>query len=157
MSKYNPLAERLSGHRGPEWRASFAEIEEVLGFPLPKGARSGQAWWAGDRDKPHAKAWTGGGWRAEVDQGEGAVTFRRSDISPAAVEAAAGLEPVGDLSQAEPPQPAAAPPAYVAGPDSRASAAPAKPRPRGLGLLVAGGVAIAAGATALVLRGRMRR
>ena len=39
MSKYHPLSERLKGHGQDDWQASFAEIEEVLGFPLPKSAR----------------------------------------------------------------------------------------------------------------------
>lgn len=55
MSKYAPLSQRLQRHRGDEWRASFAEIEEVLGFPLPKGARTGKSWWS-DAEKPQAKA-----------------------------------------------------------------------------------------------------
>jgi len=78
MSKYNPLSARLSGHAGPEWRASFAEIEEVLGFPLPKGARSGAVWWRNTGAQPHQRAWTGAGWEAsDVDHAQGLVTFRK--------------------------------------------------------------------------------
>src|SRR5881394_1435505 len=78
MSKYNPLSARLAGHAGPEWRASFAELEEVLGFPLPKGARTGRAWWKNDAAAPHARAWTAGGWEAlDIDQSAGLVTFRK--------------------------------------------------------------------------------
>ena len=42
MSKYDPLSDRLAGHPASEWRANFAELEEVLGFPLPKAARTGR-------------------------------------------------------------------------------------------------------------------
>ena len=64
MGKYDPLSARLAGHAGQEWRASFAELEDVLGFPLPKGARSGKAWWKNDARTPHSRAWADGGWEA---------------------------------------------------------------------------------------------
>jgi hypothetical protein len=150
MSKYAPLSQRLQRHRGKEWRASFAEIEEVLGFPLPKGARSGKAWWS-DADKPHVKAWSG--WQAhDVDHEKGRVTFRRSAVSPAAVEAAAGLAPVGDLSGAAPPEAlkSPAPPSSALAP---AEPAPAKGvNPYILGGLIAGGVVAIASVAALVWR-----
>jgi len=78
MSKYNPLSARLSGHAGPEWRASFSEIEEVLGFALPKGARSGSTWWRNTGAQPHQRAWMQAGWEAaEVDHASGLVIFRK--------------------------------------------------------------------------------
>lgn len=78
MNKYQSLSERLSGHRGDEWRASFAEIEDVLGFPLPKAARAADAWWSNTTDKPHNRAWTKSGWEVgEVDRKRQKVTFRR--------------------------------------------------------------------------------
>ena len=154
MSKYAPLSKRLQRHRGDEWRASFAEIEEVLGFPLPKSARAGRAWWA-DAGKPHAKAWTEKGWLAhKVDQAKGAVTFRRSAVSPAAVEAAAGLAPVGDLSGAKPPKMPKAPQP----PSSALAPTPAEPlqaktlNPYVLGGLIAGGVVAIASVAALIWR-----
>lgn len=96
MSKYEPLSRRLRGHPADEWRASFSEIEDVLGFPLPKTARTSRSWWGNAEDKPHAKAWTGSGWAAgDVDPAAGLVTFRRGDIAPATVEAV--LDPVGEI------------------------------------------------------------
>lgn len=96
MSKYNPLAERLSGHAEEEWRASFAELEEVLGFPLPKGARGGRAWWSNTGDKPHSRAWTATGWQVgEVDPGAERVMFRRH------AELAAGAQPQAMKEAAE--------------------------------------------------------
>src|SRR5690348_2147860 len=89
MSKYDPLSDRLAGHRAPEWRASFAELEEVLGFPLPKAARAGRAWWKPDAGA-HARAWTDAGWAAhEVDPGAGQVLFKKADQSPLVAPAVA--------------------------------------------------------------------
>lgn len=77
MSKYLPLSEHLSRHAGDEWRASFADIEKVLGAPLPKAAQQ-NAWWAGEVEKPHHRAWLDHGWRVEaVDKAAGVVIFRR--------------------------------------------------------------------------------
>lgn len=75
MGKYQPLSDRLSDHPEPEWRANFAEIEEVLGFPLPKAARS-RAWWS--PDKSQSSAWTDHGWIVvELEPSTGEVTFRK--------------------------------------------------------------------------------
>jgi hypothetical protein len=79
MSKYKPLSDRLAQHEADDWSASFAEIEEVLGFPLPKSARDQNAWWTGG-EKPHHEAWKGAGWRVEtVDRNAQNVVFRRDD------------------------------------------------------------------------------
>jgi hypothetical protein len=84
MSKYRPLSDRLSLYDGDEWRATFAQIEELLGSSLPKAAQQA-SWWAGSAEKPHQRAWLDHGWRAaEVDKVAGAVTFRRERASPAA-------------------------------------------------------------------------
>lgn len=81
MSKYKPLSDRLAGHGSSEWRASFAEIEEVLGFPLPKSARARGTWW-GDGKRP----WHEHGWRADdIDHDGGYVTFKRGGQTTAAV------------------------------------------------------------------------
>ena len=37
--KYAPLYRRLSASCGAEWRASFCEVEAILGFRLPDSAR----------------------------------------------------------------------------------------------------------------------
>jgi len=173
MSKYQPLADRLSSHDGHEWQASFAEIEEVLGFPLPKSAREQRAWWANESqtEKPHKRAWLEHGWRTEdVDQASGRVTFRRSEISPIAVEAAAGLEPLEPTPDTDldmpPPPPAPnalshAQPALQAGAsqatDLREAAEEASRlwrRQRALrgAALVGSGIAIAAAVALMLLR-----
>lgn len=141
MTKYKPLTDRLTGHSTDEWRASFSDLEDVLGFPLPKGARTGRSWWANEGDKSHHKAWSGAGWRTyDVDPTTGYVTFRR-------VEAGSVAEPT---PQPESVQPEAMRKASVKA--SRSSAfrdvAPAA---------VVAGVAVAAGIAAMIARKAFRR
>jgi len=77
MGKYDPLHERLRETRGNEVRLSFAEIEQLLGAGLPKGARERRTWWSNDDSGP-AAAWTTAGFEADVDlQGE-TVVYRRA-------------------------------------------------------------------------------
>jgi hypothetical protein len=151
MGKYQPLSERLAGHPGDEWRASFAEIEEVLGFPLPKAARS-QAWWANSGDRPHSRAWMGPGWRAEMDRASGAVTFRRP-VSEAALQGAPEAEFLAPSP--EPVSDEAQPLAMKVA----AEEASIRSRIKGWGMpaAIAAAAAVAAGVGALVLRGRTRR
>lgn len=80
MSKYRPLSDRLSQEAADEWRPTFAEIEEVLGFPLPKAAQQ-SAWWSGG-EKPHHKAWTGEGWEIGGFDKVSGVHFRRAPPIP---------------------------------------------------------------------------
>jgi len=142
MSKYNPLSARLAGHAGPEWRASFAELEEVLGFPLPKGARAGKAWWRNDGAGPHAKAWTAGGWEAgDVDHAQGLVTFRRTAAAPAAA------------GQDELQPPAVIPPTS----DEPSILKRLDVSPKWGMALIAGSAALVLGLGALVVRGLRRR
>ncbi|HKR86724.1 MAG TPA: hypothetical protein VJS38_00970 [Phenylobacterium sp.] len=98
MSKYSPLSEHLAAHPADEWRPSFSELESVLGFPLPKAARFGRAWWANDPEKSHSRAWTVHGWVVgDVDPAAKRVEFRRGArlvpdvVQPAAVQEAAAV------------------------------------------------------------------
>jgi hypothetical protein len=149
MRKYQPLSERLAGHPGDEWRASFAEIEEVLGFPLPKAARA-HGWWAGPGGRLHARSWTNGGWRAEMDQASGAVTFRRSVSEPALQGAPEPLASASTLPVSDEVQPLAM---KVASEE-----ASIRSRLKGWGITaaIAAGAAAVAGIGALVLRERTR-
>jgi len=136
MSKYDPLSARLTGHAGPEWRASFAEIEEVLGFPLPRAARTNKAWWRNTGAQPHQRSWTGRGWEvAEVDHGQGLATFRK-------VQAQTLTTPTA------PAPPAADEPAIL----KRLEATP-----KWSLALVTGGLVLAAGLSAFAIRGAMRK
>jgi hypothetical protein len=137
MSKYEPLSARLAGHAGPEWRASFAEIEEVLGFPLPRGARAGKVWWRNTGAQPHQRAWTGAGWEAaEVDQAAGHVTFRKTAAPQPTRE--------GEFQ----------PPAVT---DEPAILSRLEATPKWTFALVATGLTIAAGLSVFAIRGWMRR
>jgi hypothetical protein len=79
MSKYRPLSEHIASLAGDEWRASFAQIEAVLGATLPKAALQ-PTWWKGETEKPHHRAWLDHDWKvAEV--AESMVTFRKDEIA----------------------------------------------------------------------------
>lgn len=79
--KYQPLFLHLSNFDADEWRASFSEIENVLGFELPRSARAHQPWWANQSNPgshTHAQSWQRAGWRAgNVDLSNETVVFRR--------------------------------------------------------------------------------
>lgn len=78
MTKYQPLSDRLAAQDGGEWRATFTEMEAVLGFPLPKMAHTHGSWWVNEGRKPHNLAWLDAGWKVgEVDRKAGTVVFRR--------------------------------------------------------------------------------
>ncbi len=81
---YEPLQAYLRHHDGDEWRASFAEVERVLGFDLPDGARRSAAWWsnaAGGPDR-HARAWLDAGYEtSEIDVSGHRLSFRRIDAA----------------------------------------------------------------------------
>ena len=126
MSKYQPLSERLSGHPEPEWRVSYAEIEQVLGFPLPKAARSGGAWWGRQ------------GFIAKADPKTGEITFWRGEVAPIATPTPPAKQHL-DMKVG----------AQVA---SVVSHAPKW----GLAAAVAGGVALLGVVGGLLLRGKMR-
>lgn len=102
MSKYKPLSDHLSSHPADEWRASFAEVEEVLGFPLPKTARGSATWWSNGAGRGASVAWTGAGWSvADLDRAGESVTFRRltSSVEPApSIAAASKLRKVGPFA-----------------------------------------------------------
>ena len=139
MSKYEPLSAHLAGAADDEWRTTFSELEAVLGFPLPKAARAGRAWWANDPEKSHSGAWAAQGWEVgDVDHAAERVVFRRGAASGAALVAAAGLQPLA--------APAVAPKAAE------------RPSGRfGTKTALAAGLAVVAGLGALLVRGATRR
>lgn len=78
MSKYQPLADHLALVREPVWRPTFAELESVIGFKLPKAARKSRWWEKGESSV--AVLCLKRGWIVDhVDGEEGAVKFRRVD------------------------------------------------------------------------------
>lgn len=87
MSKYQPLADHLAAHSGNVWPATFAEVEGVLGFSLPKTARTHSAWWANEGQNAHARAWTAQGWRVgDVDRKAETLIFKKDDAPVTVVE-----------------------------------------------------------------------
>jgi hypothetical protein len=101
MRKYQLLADHFAASPGDEWRTSFAELEAVLGFALPKVAREGRSWWVNDPQKSHSRAWAGQGWQvADVDLAAEQVAFRRK--APAAPPPAGGaVQPAAMREAAE--------------------------------------------------------
>jgi hypothetical protein len=80
MGKYEPLAARLSSDSAGEWSATFSQVEQVLGFPLPPSARNHREWWSNQAGAGHsqAKGWQNAGWQVwKVDLAEERVIFRR--------------------------------------------------------------------------------
>jgi hypothetical protein len=68
MSKYDPLRHHLNQLKVQRWRASFDEVEEILGFRLPNSAYKHPAWWANETEPTtHVQkfAWLTIGWRTE--------------------------------------------------------------------------------------------
>ena len=72
-SKYQPLADHLVAQ--PVTVASLtltpAEVEALLGGPLPASAY-GPSWWS-PSDRPHARQWRRAGWRARTRSVAGRV------------------------------------------------------------------------------------
>lgn len=79
--KYEPLSEYLTTLSGEEMCFTFAEIEAILGAPLPPTAWQRSMWWANSLrpDHPQSRAWLASGWTVSADVNNGAVTFFRSD------------------------------------------------------------------------------
>lgn len=82
MAKYDPLGDFLGKQRGGACTLTHANIEEILGAPLPPGAKRHRAWWGNEADGEHVqcRSWLGSGW--VVDDGcqpeQGVVRFVRA-------------------------------------------------------------------------------
>ena len=84
--KYAPLYRSLCARAAPKWRATFAEIEAILGFRLPDSARRHRSWWSNRRKgggHGHALAWQEAGWRTRaVDLVGETLVFERLPDAP---------------------------------------------------------------------------
>lgn len=78
MSKYEPLRSYLRGRGGEMIPMSFAEIEQVLGFKLPK-SQMYPAWWSNNAtNNVMTNEWLAAGYKTEqVDIGARKLVFRR--------------------------------------------------------------------------------
>jgi len=93
MSSYKPLADFLARKRGDQWDATFADVEQALGRPLPQSAYRYNAWWANQTGPGHSQThgWRSVGWRtAKLDLERRRVRFERDPgaerRSPSSVE-----------------------------------------------------------------------
>jgi len=75
-TKYRPIIAYLAAQRGSEVTCTFAQIEGIVGFPLPRTARTVTGFWT-DRLRPHVRAWKQAGWQAHLDFPNRRVIFRR--------------------------------------------------------------------------------
>ena len=83
--KYAPLHRHLAALTADSWRASFRQVEEILGFRLPDSARLYPAWWSNGTAHSHALAWVMAGFRVRPALDDGAVVFERSGAAESAV------------------------------------------------------------------------
>jgi DNA-binding transcriptional regulator YiaG len=81
-SKYFPLYEYLDQQPDSDLiELTFAEVEAILGKPLPPSAKSSRAWWANSASA-HAQAWQEAGWLVDaVDFEDEVIVFRPERIS----------------------------------------------------------------------------
>ena len=82
VAKYEPLTALLDRQPANRYmiQMSFRRFEEVIGEPLPPGARRDRTWWGNtaNRRRVQAHAWLNAGWRVEaVDFTRDQVTFVR--------------------------------------------------------------------------------
>jgi hypothetical protein len=80
MSKYTPLEIFLRDQRRDLVPMTFAEIEHVIGAPLPPSARKHRPWWSNNpKNSVITAAWLNAGFRTEeVSMEDERLTFRRS-------------------------------------------------------------------------------
>ena len=80
MAKYDPLRRHLETRHGTEIEASFADIEAMIGGPLPKAAAR-PGWWTNGSDakkgRTHSRAWTEAGFNASLVAEAERVRFLR--------------------------------------------------------------------------------
>lgn len=89
MGYYDPLRDYLTRRGDGEVTLSFADIEGIIGRPLPPSAWKYDAWWANVGDSQatqhsHARSWDAAGYLASVNRGEGKVLFYRPAQNDAA-------------------------------------------------------------------------
>ena len=77
-SKYDLLKTELQKRPRGEFTLTFRQIEEVLGFKLPKSAERPQ-WWANvtGGSNPHSRSWRQAGFEAFLVAGSRKVRFRK--------------------------------------------------------------------------------
>jgi hypothetical protein len=95
-SKYARLGQHLRNTPEDRIRLPFEDVEAILGFDLPKSARTFAPWWANDDGGSHvqAQSWMQAGWRTcDVDVPGEQVTFER--VTKPSPQTAGGVEELG--------------------------------------------------------------
>jgi len=79
MGKYSKLGVHLKNSEKTILKLTFDEVGSILGFPLPKSARTYPAWWANNADShTHTlDGWLAMGWKARVDLTNQIVVFHQ--------------------------------------------------------------------------------
>lgn len=80
-SRYSPLTAHLRDIGQARIPMTFAEIEALVGHPLPLSARRHRAWWSNNpRNSVITWAWLAAGYKSEqVDMAAGRLVFRRAE------------------------------------------------------------------------------
>jgi hypothetical protein len=88
MGKYRPLTEFLRKQPGDRVPMTFAEVERVLGFKLPRSAREHRAWWSNNpNNSVITKAWLDAGFQsARVDLQKRTLVFQKHARAESSVE-----------------------------------------------------------------------
>lgn len=83
MGKYEKLGKILANQKSNQITYSFAELEQILGFYLPKSSKSYRPWWANDRSHVQASdGWLNYGWKVgSIDLEKETVIFNRLYIN----------------------------------------------------------------------------
>lgn len=80
MGKYDPLGHYLESRAADSVDANFAQLEDILGFPLPPSAYRHQAWWANEThgSHSHSRSWQDAGFQtSDVNLSRRTVRFER--------------------------------------------------------------------------------
>lgn len=82
-NKYYPLHHYLTESQQDQLTLSLAEIESLIGEPLPQTARYSRAWWSNRKNSPlQAAAWMEAGYRVDmIDLDAGQITFRKQGVA----------------------------------------------------------------------------
>lgn len=79
VNKYQRLANHLASLSTSPWKATFAELEAIMGEALPFSAREHRPWWGNSSANSQSAAWMTVGWKtARVDLAAETVEFHRS-------------------------------------------------------------------------------
>jgi hypothetical protein len=80
-AEYLPLHKYLDGRYADTVVLTMAEIEDLLGNPLPEAARTDAAWWASteaDTPSPQSRSWTRANRTAKPNIKAAIVVFDRT-------------------------------------------------------------------------------